>query len=42
MAEPAAMTEDFWEKLTEQGWFGILSPEERSPAPASKCMAVSA
>ena len=28
MAEPAAMTEDFWQKLAEQGWFGILYPEE--------------
>jgi alkylation response protein AidB-like acyl-CoA dehydrogenase len=28
MAERAAMTEDFWQKLAEQGWFGILYPEE--------------
>jgi alkylation response protein AidB-like acyl-CoA dehydrogenase len=28
MAEPAAITEDFWGKLAEQGWFGILYPEE--------------
>ena len=28
MAEPAAMTDDFWQKLAEQGWFGILYPEE--------------
>jgi alkylation response protein AidB-like acyl-CoA dehydrogenase len=28
MAEPAAMTEAFWQKLAEQGWFGILYPEE--------------
>src|SRR6202048_2638241 len=28
MAEPAAITEDFWQKLAEQGWFGILYPEE--------------
>jgi len=28
MAEPAAMTENFWQKLAEQGWFGILYPEE--------------
>jgi alkylation response protein AidB-like acyl-CoA dehydrogenase len=27
MAEPAAMTEVFWQKLAEQGWFGILYPE---------------
>jgi alkylation response protein AidB-like acyl-CoA dehydrogenase len=27
MAESAAMTEDFWRKLAEQGWFGILYPE---------------
>jgi alkylation response protein AidB-like acyl-CoA dehydrogenase len=28
MAEPAAVTDDFWQKLAEQGWFGILYPEE--------------
>ena len=28
MAEPAAMTDAFWQKLAEQGWFGILYPEE--------------
>ena len=28
MAEPAAITEDFWQKLAGQGWFGILYPEE--------------
>jgi alkylation response protein AidB-like acyl-CoA dehydrogenase len=28
MAEPAAMTDAFWRKLAEQGWFGILYPEE--------------
>jgi alkylation response protein AidB-like acyl-CoA dehydrogenase len=28
MAEPAAITDDFWRKLAEQGWFGILYPEE--------------
>jgi alkylation response protein AidB-like acyl-CoA dehydrogenase len=28
MAEPEAMTEGFWQKLAEQGWFGILYPEE--------------
>ncbi len=28
MAEPTAMTEGFWQKLAEQGWFGILYPEE--------------
>ena len=27
MAESAAMTEDFWRKLAEQGWFGIFYPE---------------
>ena len=27
MAEPGAMTEDFWQKLGAQGWFGILYPE---------------
>jgi alkylation response protein AidB-like acyl-CoA dehydrogenase len=28
MAESAAMTEEFWQKLAEQGWLGILYPEE--------------
>ena len=28
MAEPAAMTDAFWQKLAEQGWFGILYSEE--------------
>jgi alkylation response protein AidB-like acyl-CoA dehydrogenase len=28
MAEPTAMTVAFWQKLAEQGWFGILYPEE--------------
>jgi len=28
MAEPAAMTDAFWQKLAEQGWFGILYPDE--------------
>src|SRR5215468_9303973 len=28
MAEPAAVTDGFWRKLAEQGWFGILFPEE--------------
>jgi alkylation response protein AidB-like acyl-CoA dehydrogenase len=28
MAETAAVTDDFWRKLAEQGWFGILYPEE--------------
>jgi alkylation response protein AidB-like acyl-CoA dehydrogenase len=28
MAEPAAVTDDFWRKLAGQGWFGILYPEE--------------
>jgi alkylation response protein AidB-like acyl-CoA dehydrogenase len=28
MAEPEAMTEVFWKKLAEQGWFSILYPEE--------------
>jgi alkylation response protein AidB-like acyl-CoA dehydrogenase len=27
MAEPAAVTDDFWQKLAEQGWLGILYPE---------------
>jgi alkylation response protein AidB-like acyl-CoA dehydrogenase len=28
MAEPAAVTDEFWRKLSEQGWLGILYPEE--------------
>ena len=28
MAEAAAITEAFWQKLAEQGWLGILYPEE--------------
>jgi alkylation response protein AidB-like acyl-CoA dehydrogenase len=28
MAEPAAMTDAFWQQLADQGWFGILYPEE--------------
>jgi alkylation response protein AidB-like acyl-CoA dehydrogenase len=28
MAEPAAVTDAFWEKLAEQGWLGIVYPEE--------------
>jgi alkylation response protein AidB-like acyl-CoA dehydrogenase len=28
MAEPAAVTDDFWRKLAEQGWLGIVYPEE--------------
>ena len=28
MAEPAAMTDVFWQRLADQGWFGILFPEE--------------
>jgi alkylation response protein AidB-like acyl-CoA dehydrogenase len=27
MAEPAAMTDVFWQQLADQGWFGILFPE---------------
>jgi alkylation response protein AidB-like acyl-CoA dehydrogenase len=27
MAEPSAITDAFWQKLAEQGWFGILYPE---------------
>ena len=30
MAEAAAITEAFWQKLAEQGWLGILYPEEAS------------
>jgi alkylation response protein AidB-like acyl-CoA dehydrogenase len=28
MAEPAGVTEDFWKKLAEQGWLGLIYPEE--------------
>ncbi len=28
MAEPAAVTDEFWCKLAEQGWLGIVYPEE--------------
>jgi alkylation response protein AidB-like acyl-CoA dehydrogenase len=28
MAEPAAITDEFWRKLAEQGWLGIVYPEE--------------
>jgi alkylation response protein AidB-like acyl-CoA dehydrogenase len=28
MAEPAAVTDEFWQKLAEQGWLGIVFPEE--------------
>jgi alkylation response protein AidB-like acyl-CoA dehydrogenase len=28
MAEPAGVTEDFWNKLAEQGWLGLVYPEQ--------------
>jgi hypothetical protein len=28
MAEPAAVTDEFWQKLAEQGWLGIVYPED--------------
>jgi len=28
MAEPAAVTDEFWQKLADQGWLGIVYPEE--------------
>jgi alkylation response protein AidB-like acyl-CoA dehydrogenase len=28
MAEPAGVTDDFWAKLAEQGWLGLIYPEE--------------
>jgi alkylation response protein AidB-like acyl-CoA dehydrogenase len=28
-AERAAGTEEFWRKLAEQGWLGIVHPEEQ-------------
>jgi alkylation response protein AidB-like acyl-CoA dehydrogenase len=30
MSEPAAVTDEFWRKLADQGWFGIIYPEEES------------
>ena len=27
MAEPAAVTDEFWQKLAQQGWLGIIFPE---------------
>jgi alkylation response protein AidB-like acyl-CoA dehydrogenase len=30
MAEPAAVTDEFWRKLAEQGWLGIVYPEEEA------------
>ena len=30
MAEPEAVTDEFWRKLAEQGWLGIIYPEEES------------
>src|SRR4029450_4066367 len=28
MEEPAGVTDDFWGKLAEQGWLGLIYPEE--------------
>jgi alkylation response protein AidB-like acyl-CoA dehydrogenase len=28
MAEPAGVTDDFWSKLAEQGWLGLVFPEQ--------------
>jgi len=28
MAEPAGVTDDFWGKLAEQGWLGLIYPEQ--------------
>src|SRR5437773_9311809 len=28
MAEPAGVTDDFWTKVAEQGWLGLVYPEE--------------
>src|SRR5919109_4276943 len=28
MAEPAGVTDDFWKKLGEQGWLGLVYPEQ--------------
>jgi alkylation response protein AidB-like acyl-CoA dehydrogenase len=29
MAEPAAVTDEFWQKLAAQGWLGIIYPEDQ-------------
>ena len=29
MAEPAAVTGEFWQKLADQGWLGIIYPEKQ-------------
>jgi alkylation response protein AidB-like acyl-CoA dehydrogenase len=29
MAEPAAVTDEFWHKLAGHGWLGIIYPEEQ-------------
>src|SRR2546423_8104663 len=28
MAEPAGVTDEFWKKLAEQGWLGLIYPED--------------
>src|SRR5215470_15008925 len=28
MAEPSGVTDEFWKKLAEQGWLGLIYPEE--------------
>ena len=28
MEEPAGVTDEFWGKLAEQGWLGLVYPEE--------------
>ncbi|MGH7392374.1 MAG: acyl-CoA dehydrogenase family protein, partial [Candidatus Rokuibacteriota bacterium] len=28
MEEPAGVTDEFWAKLAEQGWLGLVYPEE--------------
>src|SRR5882672_12047384 len=28
MEEPAGVTDDFWKKLAEQGWLGLVYPEQ--------------
>src|SRR2546426_12839843 len=28
MAEPAGVTDEFWTKLAEQGWLGLVYPEQ--------------
>ena len=41
MEEPAGVTDEFWGKLAEQGWLGLVYPEEHgargSDSSTSRC-----